>query len=349
MHKLSLSFSLVILLTGCSLLPDVSHEPRLHNPFPQLHRIAVLPFFNQSAEPTVDGEQVAQLYYAELQQVPGFEVLPVGVAKNAWLAKEAKNVRLDREAEPPTARDFQEFAQDLGVDAIVIGSITEYTPYYPPRMGLAVRWYAANASFHEMPPGYGLPWGTAAEEYIPDDLVFEAEFALAKEQLKTQTPDCKLLRDAAYSEVRPAKSETTESTESSEPESLPIPSLAGKLPSALTQSATAPDLPTDWPDPRGFVPPVPSGERPPCEPHFGPVMSHVHSYDGHNADFTQALAGYYYFRDDARFGGWQAYLQRSDDFIRFCCHMHISEMLSARGGAGKTRVVWRWPIGRYER
>ena len=47
--------------------------------------------------------------------------------------------------------------------------------------------------------------------------------------------------------------------------------------------------------------------------------------------------------NDARFGGWQSYLQRSEDFINFCAHMHIWEMLSARGGAGKTRVVWRWP------
>ena len=60
-------------------------------------------------------------------------------------------------------------------------------------------------------------------------------------------------------------------------------------------------------------------------------------------EFTEALSSYYFFRDDARIGGWQSYLQRSDDFIRFCCHMHISEMLSARGGAGETRVVWRWP------
>jgi len=37
---------------------------------------------------------------------------------------------------------------------------------------------------------------------------------------------------------------------------------------------------------------------------------------------------------------------RSDDFIRFGCHMHITEMLTARGGAGETRVVWRWPVTR---
>jgi hypothetical protein len=78
-------------------------------------------------------------------------------------------------------------------------------------------------------------------------------------------------------------------------------------------------------------------------------MTHVRIYNGHDLEFTEALSNHYYFQDDARFGGWQAYLQRSDDFIAFCCHLHITEMLAARGGAGKTRVVWRWPIGRYER
>ena len=71
-------------------------------------------------------------------------------------------------------------------------------------------------------------------------------------------------------------------------------------------------------------------------------MTHTRIYSGSDSEFTEALASYYHFRDDARFGGWQNYLQRSDDFIRFCCHMHISEMLSARGGAGETRVVWQW-------
>jgi len=34
--------------------------------------------------------------------------------------------------------------------------VTDYTPYYPPRCGLRVEWYAANSGFHEIPPGYGL-------------------------------------------------------------------------------------------------------------------------------------------------------------------------------------------------
>src|SRR5436190_723012 len=181
---------------GCSLIfPDISHEPVVHNPFPQLNKVAVAPFFNQSNEPTVDGRKFALAYFAELQAVPGFEVVPLGVVETAIVENQ---VNL---ANPGEARRL---ASILGVDAVVIGSVTDYTPYYPPRCGLRVEWYAANTGFHEIPPGYGLPWGTPKEEYIPAPLVFESEFALAKAQLATQTPTCKPTSLAPPVPARPA-------------------------------------------------------------------------------------------------------------------------------------------------
>lgn len=299
-----LSLCCGLLLSGCAAVPDIAHEPQFHNPFPQLARVAVLPFANQSTEPTLNGLAVANAYRTELQQIPGFEVMPMGVVEQQLRANKTQINE---------ATDFQQLANSLGVDAIVVGSITDFSEYYPPRMGLAVNWYAANPCFHPIPPGYGLPWGRAEEEYIPRPLVNEAEFALAREQLKTQTPQVA---------TNPAASE------------LGDPSSA---------------MPLDWPDSQGFIPPPPCAQRPTCEPQRRPIIEHIRQYDGHDMNFTQRLANYYYFRDDARFGGWQSYLQRKDDFIRFCCYLHITEMLSARGGAGETRVVWRWPIGRYER
>src|SRR5581483_7123564 len=78
------------------------------------------------------------------------------------------------------AREVRKLAQILEVDAVVIGAVTDYTPYYPPRVGLQVEWYSANPYFHPIPPGYGLPWGTAEEENIPPPLIFEAQMALAR-------------------------------------------------------------------------------------------------------------------------------------------------------------------------
>jgi hypothetical protein len=328
---------------GCAAIPEVTHEPRFHNPFPQLHRVAVLPFFNQSGDPTLNQDDVALAYYNELQLIRGFEVMPVGVVKQRLLANQ---VDLNR------STDYQAIARMLDVDAVVVGAITDYTAYYPPRLTMAVNWYAANPGFHPIPPGYGLPWGTPEEEYIPDSLVFEAEFALAREQLATQTPTQPLPSTIPQCDVRPTSPiATAAGTDVISSTDAMHPAGGDELPSQFVHAtgdvgATASDVPLNWPDPSGFVPPPPAPVRPLPAPHHGPIMTHVRTYNGHDSDFTTALASYYYFRDDARFGGWQSYLERSDDFIRFCCYLHLTEMLSARGGVGKTQVAWRWPIGR---
>ncbi len=349
MPRLVLFIAVCLAISGCEALPRVEHQPQFHNPFPQLSRVAVLPFFNQSDEPTANGFDVATAYRNELQQIPGFEVMPVGVAEQQLLAHK---VHLDG------STDFQALARMLNVDAVVVGSITDFTPFYPPRMGLAVNWYAANPCFHPIPPGYGLPWGTPEEEFIPDSLAFEAEFAQAREQLEAVSP------------VPP--------TAPLRPHSVPAEETLPPIPNALrsndrddvvtadhrvmtVQPARDEDVLTPLPltphvphtpqssrDPRGLSL-VPGVETTGCVPHSGPIIELVRQYHGHDADFTQRLAKYYRFRDDARFGGWQSYLQRKDDFIRFCCYLHITETLAARGGVGKSRVVWKPPADRYER
>ena len=333
MRRLLLFIAMLLGLGGCAAFPEVTHKPQFHNPFPQLMRVAVLPFYNQSEEPTLNGDDVALAYHNELQQIRGFEVMPVGTARQLMIASAIN---------PQTAEDFQKLARFMGVDAVVVGSVTDFSEYYPPRMGLAVNWYAANPCFHPIPSGYGLPWGTPEEEFIPEPLLIEAEFALAREQLATQTPVIPLaapdqgpLQEAKRAERMAGHNETAgRAGETGQP--------------PLAQQEQGTPLPADWPDPSGFVPRPPAAEPPACKPFYGPILSQVRQYHGTDQDFTEALASYYHFRDDARFGGWQSYLQRKDDFIRFCCFFHIAEMLTARGGADQTRVAWRWPFGRYE-
>jgi hypothetical protein len=143
-----------------------------------------MPFRNQSQEPTLSGGRVSMAYYNELQSVPGFEVVPFGVVENQLAFFESQVLRRPI----GTAEDFQQFAKHLGVDAVLQGAITDYDPYYPPRMTLKVNWYAANPGLHPIPVGYGLPWGTKAEKKIPSWIRLESERALAREQIATQTP-----------------------------------------------------------------------------------------------------------------------------------------------------------------
>jgi hypothetical protein len=347
-----------LLATGCAALPERVDQPTLHNPFPQISRVGVVTFFNQSAEPKLDGRKVAEAYAAELAEVPGYTVISTSVVDTAV---QAYQIDFSREG------DVRRLAQILDVDAIVVGTVTEYTPYYPPRLTLTVAWYSANPTFHSIPAGYGLPWGTGAEKDIPGPVAFQAEFALAKEQLKTQTPQYQKMQinpPADPSGAPPplptptsgqpgASSGVTLSQDSStsrkkgvrtisHEEESAQPANPPTSPAIVSNGKSGGQFPPDWPDPHGFIPRPPSAERPRGIPCDEPVMQQTKSYRGNDVEFTTALETYYYSRDDARLGGWQNYLRRSDDFIRFCCRMHIWEMLGARGGAGETRVVWRW-------
>jgi hypothetical protein len=350
---------------GCSLIvPTKALKPVIRNPFPQLSRVAVAPFFNQSDEPTVDGRAVALAYFAELQATPGFEVVPVNVVEEAIIRH-----RIDLSG-PNEARRL---AQILGVDAVAVGSITDFSEYYPPRMGLRVEWYAANPGFHAIPAGYGLPWNTPEEEFIPDSLVYESQMALAKEQMKAVTPDCDA--DAALLPAPPTAAQE-QGAGDGPAEASPGAAIGKKTAPAsgrkvLLAQATE-ELPAGTSTASGARSAAGAGDattgtivttdapwlgtpcasagldaaRPPCVPNYGPVLAHTKIYHGNDADFTDALEGYVFFRDDLRFGGWKSYLNRSDDFVRFCCHMHICEMLSARGGSRKTQVVYQWPESR---
>ncbi len=364
------------LLSGCNFIPDVRHKAQYHNPFPQLSTVAVLPFRNQSEDPTLDGSRVTLAYYNELQTIPGFEVIPVGVVESQLASFEHQVLQ----GPISSQKDMQQFAQYLGVDAVLQGAVTDYDAYYPPRITLKVNWYAANEGFHPIPVGYGLPWGTKDEKKIPESIRLESERALAREQLNTQTP---VIDSPLPSDPRPAQPEELQGTPANKPvktasyevdvvadrqiqlpseieplnesthfEPTPMEAIeANELgpPSLSLDAPLASPLPVDWPDPQGFIPPPPKSVRPVAKAQSLPIVSHMRTYNGNDEDFTQQLSDYYYFRDDARFGGWESYLQRSEDFIRFCCHAHIVETLASRGGQLKSRTVVRWPINRYER
>lgn len=294
---------------GCASLSTKVHlspkvqRPIVHNPFPQLHKVAVAPFFNLSTEPTVDGREFALAYFGELQQISGFQVVPIGVVE---MTMRQSGITLES---PDEARRL---AQLLGVDAVVVGAVTDFSPYAPRRCGLRVEWYAANPCLHEIPPGYGLPWGTPEEELIPQKLRAEAEFAVARAALADAAPT---QQAALESEVELAAHETP----------LAAECIDGDCALSL--------------DPAVDIPVQCANEaRGACEPWYGPVMQHTAFYNAQDDDFVQALQTYYRLQHDFRPGGWRSYLQRSSDFARFCCRLHVYAMISARGGADQTRV-----------
>ena len=350
---------------GCSALPRRYVEQTVYNPFPELSRIAIVPFFNHSKEPTVSGLEFARAYYLELQSVPGFEVVPVDIVNQTLMQHRIALNGPD---------DVRRLAQLLDVDAVVIGAVTDYRPYYPPRLGLHVEWYARDPHMQPILPGFGIPWGTRRARKLPDWIALEASLAWGREVLRrskeTDLPgkSAGLGNSAELLDPSARKIDTSASQASSphlqepsllqvsetansggpvnhSPELVPVPLLP---PSNLSgQSETGKSRPDVIA--REALPAVGSSQDIPTasvSTIIEPVMVHTRVYNGNDPQFAKALATYYQFREETRFGGWQGYLERSEDFIRFCCRLHIHEMLMARGGAGKKRVLWDWPLFR---
>ncbi|MEM9365159.1 MAG: hypothetical protein AAGD07_04120 [Planctomycetota bacterium] len=412
-HKRALTYTTVVIVgvilggTGCAIIPEARVRDSIHNPFPQLKRVAIVPFFNQSDSPHVDGDAVAKAYYAALQSIPGFEVLPVGVTAIQFRQYASEN------GVPQTGADFQRLAQAMDVEAVVIGSITDFDSYYPPRMAMTVHWYAANEGYHVIPPGYGLPWGTKAEKDIPARILRETEFELARAQLKTQTPstgdplppspeeiptnpgemvpsdldekqsDFDVARvahqrrqqenetyQAAVADHRIAVpgiveidgfSQRASPNQASGPaavsplpwETVPVDSVAmvdgdmGFQPFMDELPVAAAPLPPSWPNPADLIPDPPAPVPPIAKPNHEPVLAHTRLYRGDDPYFTGRLADYVETADDARGSSWQGYIKRSDDFVRFCCHLHVTEMLESRGGSDPRDLILRWPLSRY--
>ena len=174
-----------ILIAGCEIMPVTRYKPTLHNPFPQLRSIAVVPFYNETGNGNLSGRDFAKYFANELQRIPGFHVISNEVVEKTMLTHELQRLE--------NIDDIRYLAQLLKADAIVIGKVHDFNGYYAPHIKFETEWYSVNPYLHPIPIGYGLPWGTEHEGFIPDKVVLLAEMELAAAQMKTQTPDFELI------------------------------------------------------------------------------------------------------------------------------------------------------------
>ncbi len=474
------------------------------NPVPGMSTVAVAPFINLSNERAVDGRQFAQVYFTELQKVPGYEVLPIGVTEAAIVENRLSLNSPD---------DVLKLARILHVDAVVVGAITEYAPYYPPRIGYQIEWYSPYpAAFypgiqiepqtreqfkdwdeeqvkewrrrqkerdeerkHEYHIWHRAWWqikrlpgvrklageptlvqhdnspmavfraqsmeelprvmtnqeaDLSSREWQPENArigwierpgdVLRAENRPSTNPYRIVTsrrliepslplgaslsaPTEELSGDGTPIQLaEPSSMESpphgTEASLSDTPSSVPVEvfpePVISPTPSAPQQAPAEADPaspkivpgPAAVPqlnsprvaDPKETEPehahePTPAPVLAPAElpppmlpvrdPKLAPLppqpnpynvtqpvqpwqldprlpfMSYTRMFDGSDADLVAALRDYVELSGDLRSGGWEAYLHRSEDFIRFTSHMVISEMLSLHGGEGRHRFI----------
>jgi len=354
-----LSLILVWPLIGCVVVQN-----EVTNPVPGLSTVAVAPFINLSAERSVDGREMAMAYYSELQKTPGFEVVPVGVTEQ---------VIFDNNLQFQDPRDAVRLAELMNVDAVVLGAVTDFNPYFPPRLGLKVAWYSprgwtfspgvavdsgsdsagawAKLSDCWQQAGRLWPWDRQPpcdDGVTPESAAESAPNGRPQETLRGQSP-AGLAGDAADRRLtvsefprrigQPPASVQWSRAQSSLDDSSSVP--------GTTETITIPEpfqpSPESAPAISGSGPAAtpPGRLAPPSAEIIRPLMAYTRLFDASDAEFVAKLRDYIELSGDRDLGGVDGHMHDVDRFVRFASHLMISEMLTLHGGEGRTRIVFK--------
>jgi hypothetical protein len=136
-EQVMLALAVVLsLFNGCTSgrRADEQPVPRLVAPYRDRQVWAVAPLRNESGSLQVDGLLMADHLARQLEKADGLDVLPVNRVIAAMEALKMPAIR--------SPQDVTNLRKILGADALVVGTISAYDPYDPPKLGLAVELYA---------------------------------------------------------------------------------------------------------------------------------------------------------------------------------------------------------------
>ncbi|MEX0777242.1 MAG: hypothetical protein WD042_16180 [Phycisphaeraceae bacterium] len=121
-----------LLLGGCGLFPRPPAD-ELAGPYPSRHVWAIVPLGNESGTQQADGAVLADHLHRQLENASNLDVLPVNRTIAAMNA-----LQMSRVSDPAQAMHLM---RTLGVDGLVVGTVTAYDPYDPPKLGLTLELY----------------------------------------------------------------------------------------------------------------------------------------------------------------------------------------------------------------
>ncbi len=125
-------------LAGCRLFEKPIERPQaLVSPYPADKLWAVAPLRNESGTTLVDSFTVADKLAQQVEQVSGITVLPVNRVLEAMRA-----TGLERIGSVGQAMGLM---QTLDADGLIVGTVTAWDPYEPPKIGATVQLYTRRA------------------------------------------------------------------------------------------------------------------------------------------------------------------------------------------------------------
>jgi hypothetical protein len=128
----SLVMLAAVALGGCAQKSDhLVHPAILASPYDSARGEtlwAVAPLSNESGVSTLDASKVSDALAGAVGQARGMGAIPVNRVLAAMAAKNIVSIR--------TPLDARIVAEALGVDGLIVGTVTAYDPYDPPKLGL---------------------------------------------------------------------------------------------------------------------------------------------------------------------------------------------------------------------
>ena len=136
----ALALVLALLISACASKDTLTPPRALVAPYAGQGDVlwAVAPLRNESGTSAPDELEVSDAIIAAAAQTRGVRCLPLNRSIQAMRALEMGDL-----ASPEQALAL---AEAMGVDAIIVGSITAYDPYDPPTIGLALALYSRSGA-----------------------------------------------------------------------------------------------------------------------------------------------------------------------------------------------------------
>jgi hypothetical protein len=123
---------LMLFAMGCS---NQQTAERLNSPYQSRRVWAVTPFANESGSAFADSFTLADQFVRQLDTTPGIDVLPLNRTLAAMEAMKLRGVSSQAEA--------MGLMKSLGVDGLIVGTVSAFDPYDPPKLGVAIELYTS--------------------------------------------------------------------------------------------------------------------------------------------------------------------------------------------------------------
>lgn len=130
----------VMLMTQCALLPEPPGAPPLATPFDARTVVAVAPLRNESGSTHPDVLAISDQLSNHLANAHRTQSIPVNRVLQAMEALQMSAVQ--------SATDARVLMRTLDADALIVGSITAWDPYDPPKVGMILELFTLGRSAH---------------------------------------------------------------------------------------------------------------------------------------------------------------------------------------------------------